>query len=274
MISRNRDVEIENMLDNSHYKSVGGKRNANELESYVDVNMGRIIFNRTNIPRNTCQEYRSVTKIESGELYHSKLDDYAIYKYFRDGEKIAVTLSQSTRSCGRILFRTGIPNIYVALIEDHEPFLENKKLRTMEFDEGLILEAEIRGTMNSIELSTDMLYQDINFRICQAQRQQIITSQALMKQNLENLRDGKGRTLSGHVAGEAAIIHRCGLRMVKPRRGEMKCCREMPIWYGDDFKKPGFMKPISREVTSICTPRVCNQFTNPLFNIGSHSDQK
>ena len=34
------------------------------------------------------------------------------------------------------------------------------------------------------------------------------------------------------------------------------------------------MKPISREVTSICTPRVCNEFTNPLFKIGSHSDQK
>ena len=89
----------------------------------------------------------------------------------------------------------------------------------MEFDEGLLLEAEIHGTMNSIELSMDMLYQDINFRICQAQRQQMITSQALLKQNLETLRDEKGRTLSGHVAGEAAIIHKCGLRMVKPRRG-------------------------------------------------------
>ena len=34
------------------------------------------------------------------------------------------------------------------------------------------------------------------------------------------------------------------------------------------------MKPVTREVTSICTPRVCNEFTSPLFNIGSHSDQK
>ena len=157
------------------------------------------------------------------------MDDFAIYQYFRDGDRIAVTLSQSTRSCGRILFRTGIPNIYVTLIEDHEPFLENEKLKTMELDDGLLLEAEIRGTMNSIELSTDMLYQDINLRICQAQRQQIIISQALMKQNLENLRDEKGRTLSSHVAGEAAIIQKCGLRMVKPRRGETKCCREMSI---------------------------------------------
>ena len=159
VITRDRDMEIENILDNSHYKNTGGKKNTNEIESYVDVSLGRIIFNRTNIPRNTCQEYRSVARIESGGLYHSKLDNYAIYQYYRDGERIAVTLSQSTRSCGRILFRTGIPNIYVALIEDHEPFLENKKLRAMEFDEGLLLEAEIRGTMNSIELSTDMLYQ-------------------------------------------------------------------------------------------------------------------
>ena len=54
VITRTRDEEIENILDNSHYKSVGGRRNANELESYVDANIGRIVFNRTSIPRNKC----------------------------------------------------------------------------------------------------------------------------------------------------------------------------------------------------------------------------
>ena len=111
------------------------------------------------------------------------------------------------------------------IVEDHEPFLENRKLRAMETDESLLLEAEIRGTMNSIELSTDMLYKDINMRICEAQRQLIITSQSLMKQNLEYLRDDKGRTLASHVAGEAAMIHSCVTRMVKLRRGEARCCR-------------------------------------------------
>ena len=62
------------------------------------------------------------------------------------------------------MFRTGIPNIYIVLVEDHEDFLENKKLKIMEFNEGLLFEAEIRVTMNSLELSTDMLYQDINYR--------------------------------------------------------------------------------------------------------------
>ena len=49
---------------------------------------------------------------------------------------------------------------------------------------------------------------------------------------------------------------------------------EIPIWMGEDFKTPRFMKPISREVTSICTPRICNGFTNPLYNIGSPTDQE
>ena len=128
--------------------------------------------------------------------------------------------------------------------------------------------------MNSIELSTDMLYRDINLRICEAQRQLIITSQALMRQNLEYLRDDKGRTLARHVAGEAAMIHKCGISMVKIREGETRCCSELPIWHGKELDKPGFMKPVTREVTSICTPRVCNDLNNPLFNIGSDSDQE
>ena len=97
--------------------------NSNEIESYVDVSLGRIIFNRTNIPRSTCEEFRSVAKIESGGFYASKIDNFAIYTYYREGERIAVTLSQKTRACGGILFRMGILNIFVAIIEDHEPFL-------------------------------------------------------------------------------------------------------------------------------------------------------
>merc|ERR1711873_282212 len=68
VITRTRDEEIEDILDSKHYKSVGGRRNANELETYVDAKIGRIVFNRTNIPRERCQEYRSVAKIDNGEL--------------------------------------------------------------------------------------------------------------------------------------------------------------------------------------------------------------
>ena len=273
VIDRERDHRIENILDSSHYRSSGGKQNQNELESYVDVSLGRILFNRTNIPRHHCEEYKSIARIETGGLYMSKVDNFGIYAFYRSGERVAVTLSQKIKSCGRTFYMTGIPNVFVVLIEDHEPFLENKKLSTMENDENMMLEAEIRGTMNSIELSTDVIYMDINMRICEAQRQQIIHSQALLRRNMELMRDNNGRTLSSYTAGEVAMIQRCKSEEVKIREGETKCCQELPIWYGENFGKKGFLSPVSREVTGLCTPRVCSQFNSPMFNIGTHDDQ-
>ena len=114
------------LLDNDHYKNVGGKRNINELESYADVNVGTVVFNRTNIPRNRCQEFRSIAKIEDGQLFHSKLDKFAIYRYEREEEQVAITLNQNMKTCGRVLYRTGIPDVYVMLIEENEQFLEMK----------------------------------------------------------------------------------------------------------------------------------------------------
>ena len=70
------------------------------------------------------------------------------------------------------------------MLEDKEDFLNNKHLRVEEMEEEIMLESEIRG-MNSIELSWDNMYKDINFRACEMARQDIITSQALMKANLE-----------------------------------------------------------------------------------------
>ena len=57
--------------------------------------------------------------------------------------------------------------------------------------------------------------------------------------------------------------------MVKLRRDEQRCCHKLPIWMGDDFETLAFMKPVRGEVSSICAPRICNSFDNPLFNIGS-----
>ena len=125
-ITRNRNEDIEEILDNVHYKSVGGKRNINELESYEDVNIGRVVFNRTNLPRHKCEEYRSIAKIDNGELLQSKLERFAIYKYVKDEEQVAITLNQNIQTCGKVLYQTGIPDVYVVLIEESEEFLENE----------------------------------------------------------------------------------------------------------------------------------------------------
>ena len=228
-ITRNRDEDIEEVLDSDHYKNVGGKRNINELESYADVNVGTVVFNRTNLPRHRCEEFWSISTIEDGELFQSKLDKFVIYRYERDEEQVAITLNQNIKTCGRVLYRTGIPEVHVMLIEENEQFLENEKLKLMEYEEGVIFEAELRGAMNSLELSTDELYKDINYRICEVQRQQIITSQAMLRENMEILKDNKGRTLYGHVTGEAVIIRKCEMKLVKPRGDEKRCCQELPV---------------------------------------------
>ena len=78
--------------------------------------------------------------------------------------------------------------------------------------------------MNSVKLSTDEMYMDINFRACELARQNIITAQALLKENLEVVRDRKGRTLSTHVQGEAVMLYKCQPTMVKVRHDEQQCC--------------------------------------------------
>ena len=100
-------------------------------------------------------------------------------------------------------------------------------------------------------------------------RQDIITSQALLRANLEVIRDRKGRTLIPHVQGEAVMLYRCKPTMVKVRHNVRQCCQELPIWHGKNFSTPAFLQPISKKISSVCTPRVCNKFDTPIFNIGS-----
>ena len=115
------------------------------------------------------------------------------------------------------MYQTGISDVYVVLIEDSEEFLDNEKLQLTNYEESTIYEAELRGALNSLELSTDALYSDINFRICQLQRQQIIISQAMLRHQMEVLKDNKGRTLYSHANGEVVTVHKCKKRLVKPK---------------------------------------------------------
>ena len=51
---------------------------------------------------------------------------------------MAITLNQNIKTCGRVLYKTGIPEIHVMIVEENEQFLENEKLKLMEFEEGVI----------------------------------------------------------------------------------------------------------------------------------------
>ena len=80
-ITRQRNKIIEDIIDQKHYKSVGGRKNVNELEPYQDIVFGTIVFNITGLPRSRCENFRSVATIENAELLQSKLEKFAILRY-------------------------------------------------------------------------------------------------------------------------------------------------------------------------------------------------
>ena len=110
----------------------------------------------------------------------SKLEDFSILKYNQGKETTAVTLNKKTRICGREMFETKVKDIFVVILAKDEQYLENKKLKIDEFNRDVLYEAEIRAALNSVELSTNALYTDMNYRICLLQRQQILLMQAML----------------------------------------------------------------------------------------------
>ena len=96
----------------------------------------------------------------------------------------------------------------------------------------------------------------------------------MLQHQLETLRDEKGHTLYSHASGEVVEIHKCKKILVKPRLNDEKYSEELAVWSGRNYEKPTYMKAVSREVSSVCTPRVCSDYNNPWFNIGSEGEEE
>ena len=111
-----------------------------------------------------------IADIPDASLFKSKLGDFSILRYTRDNQTIAVTLDDQVTSCGRAMYRTGIPNIEVLLLKEKEKFLHAKHLETKDMEDEILLESELRGALNSIELSLDHIYQNLNQRACEMAR--------------------------------------------------------------------------------------------------------
>ena len=54
-------------------------------------------------------------------------------------------------------------------------------------EEEILLESELRGALNSIELSLDHPYENLNQRACEMARKDIRMTSALLRANLETL---------------------------------------------------------------------------------------
>ena len=138
-------------------------------------------------------------------------------------------------------------------------------------DEEILLESEIRSTTTSVELALDHLYKKMNARTCEISRRLMRNTATLLKANMETLYDEHGAPLFHHVAGEGVTFFRCTPTIVQVRTGEERCCVELPIWTGANLTIPAFMQPTNRRISNSCTPRVCNHYNVPIYNVGSNT---
>ena len=272
-IERKRNFRKEKFVDMAAYRNTKIENEDTFLETYQDLAYGTITFNISNLPRNGCEAIRSVNKVRQGEVMKSKLENFSIIKYNHDGEDTAVTLEKKTRICGREMFETRVKNIFVVLLTREEGFLENEKLKINEVNQEIIHAAEIRSALNSVELSQDAIYQDINYRMCILQRQQVLLMQTMLSNQMELLTDGNGDTVFSHTAGEISKVRQCKKVGVKIRKGDKKCCQELPVYIGENYEEKAYMKPINRQITKVCTPRVCSKHTSPVFEIGTEDEE-
>ena len=69
-------------------------------------------------------------------------------------------------------------------------------------------------------------------------------------------------------------MYKCKPVEVQIRHNEKLCCSEIPVWVGSNFTIPAFAHPTSKRITQMCTPRICNTFETPLFNIGTAQEPR
>merc|ERR1712240_178377 len=272
-INRRRNFRKERLVDMANYRNTRVENDESFLESYQDLAYGTIVFNISGLPGNECEAIRSVNKIRQGEVMKSKLENFSILKYNHNGEDTAVTLDKKTRICGREVFETRVKNIFVVLLTREEGFLENEKLKINEINQEIIHAAEIRAALNSVELSQNAIYMDINYRMCILQRQQVLLMQSMLSNQMELLRDENGDTVFSHTAGEISKIRQCKKIGVKVRKGDDKCCQELPVYMGENYETKAYMRPINRQITKVCTPRVCSKHTSPVFQFGTEDKE-
>ena len=268
-IERKRNFRKERFVDMAAYKNTKIENEETFLETYQDLAYGTITFNISNLPRNECEAIRSVSKVRQGKIMKSKLENLSIIKYNHDGEETAVTLEKKINLCGREMYETRVKNIVVVLLGREEGFLENEKLKIDEVDKEIVHAARVRSALNSVELSQDTIYQDINYRMCIIQRQQVLLMQSMLSNQMELLTDGNGDTVYSHTAGEISKVRQCKKIGVKIRNGDDKCCQELPVYIGENYEIEAYMRPINRQITKVCTPRVCSKHTSPVFQIGT-----
>ena len=115
----------------------------------------------------------------------------------KDNQSVAVTLNKEKIICNQAMYLTAVPNVVMLLLKEEDNYIEATYMKTEDMLEEVMREADVWAALNTIELSLDKLYKNLNMRMCEMSRTDINITSAL----LNTLYDDQGAPLLVHVNG-------------------------------------------------------------------------
>ena len=129
----------------------------------------------------------------------------------------------------------------------------------------------LMSSVTSTEFSQDHDFNHISYKICENNRQLLITQLREIKEEGEALIfDVFGHPTLPIRAGEIVYLFHCQPVMGRICSLPGVCSQKLPVFTHDGVKM--FMKPTSRRLTTHHTPQVCSSVTPAGFNLGSNDN--
>ena len=151
----------------------------NRYEYYKDPIFGVFVANKSDIPANTCPTARSVwssKNVTNHKAINSRHSDIIeIRGKHPNSEQISMIIKSPTQICGRTVWLTAVPEIYVLYLSEHDAQLDLEPIHSNELDQWVFIKSLFMSSITSSELSQDHDFNSISYQICENNRQLLIS---------------------------------------------------------------------------------------------------
>ena len=275
ILDRTREKKV-----NDH--SVGAtlfKSALEKYESFQDPVFGVYVIKKKDIPLTECDTARTIWT-SNEVIFHEALkksgaiEDIIEVKGKQEGsEMVALSLKGKTNICGRAARRTAVGEVFIVELGMSESKLDIEEMHSIELDRWVNLKSMIMSTVSSTELSLDEDFNVISYQICENNRQLLIAKMREVRQNAESvIYDENGFPMLNVRSGELVYLFHCTPVLGRLRTVSKQCCQELPIWTADNSEM--YMVPVSKRLTTHCTPRSCSSSLPAGYNLGTNDDPK
>ena len=90
-------------------------------------------------------------------------------------ERVSLILKAPSQICGRTALHTAVNEIYVVLLQEHDAPIDIKSIHDNELSQWVNMKSLLMSSVTSTELSQDHDFNTISYKICENNRQLLIT---------------------------------------------------------------------------------------------------